>query len=1042
MHAIFDLDGIITRTATVHGRAWKRMFDNFLRERADRLGESFREFTHQDDYLPFVDGKPRYEGVRSFLESRDISLPYGDPGDAAEMETVCGLGNRKNDFFNQVLEEEGVEVYESTVDLIRSMHAAGVRTAVASSSKNCAQVLERAGLSHLFEARVDGVVSAEIGLKGKPEPDIFIEACRRIDGTPYHSVVFEDAVSGVAAGKAGGFGLVVGVAREDNREELLAAGADIVVDDLVEITMDRLVSWFDRELPERLWQLRYHGLDPSKEASREALLTTGNGYFGTRGCMEEMSAQAPHYPGTYIAGLYNRLTSRVGDRDVENEDFVNAPNWLPLSFAIGDGPWFDTSTWTLLSLERTLDLRNGILSRRMKVSDPQGFIAELIVERFAGMDDPHSAAIKYCIMLPEGGKNVNLRSAIDAGVINEGVARYRSLASHHLQTIEASSDGRTSRLLARTSQSGTIIAMAARHRILREEEQLQPQIRNVGTRDKAELEFSCEMNSGQWLCIEKVVSIFSGTEDDDPWRQALEHNARLQGYAEVRQRHTAAWKAIWDEADVQVEGDRQAQFLLRLHTYHMLSSASMHNERLDAGITARGLHGEAYRGHIFWDEIFILPFFTLRFPSISRALLMYRYRRLDMARSLAAKEGLPGAMFPWQSGSDGREETQVVHLNPVSGKWGDDYSSLQRHVSLAIAYNVWDYYHTSGDKEFLMHQGAEMFLEVCRFWAAKASLDEGTGRWSIKGVMGPDEFHEKLPGSETGGLSDNAYTNIMTAWMLRKASDIWALLDPETRGILQEKINIRDTEIEGWSSIASALKLVISPEGILAQFDGYFHLKELDWDDYRRRYKNIYRMDRLLKADGKSPDEYKVAKQADTLMTFYNLRPDQVVELIRDMGYDLPVDFLQKNLEYYLARTSHGSTLSRVVHAYLARLAGQDALAWDLYMDALGSDYNDIQGGTTGEGIHAGVMASTVLLALTTYAGLDFRDEIPSLDPSLPEDWTAMAFRIKIRNAHWQLKIDKQSLSVKLLSGPAGSTFRVLGTVYPFDPGSEKTIQF
>lgn len=278
--------------------------------------------------------------------------------------------------------------------------------------------------------------------------------------------------------------------------------------------------------------------------------------------------------------------------------------------------------------------------------------------------------------------------------------------------------------------------------------------------------------------------------------------------------------------------------------------------------------------------------------------------------------------------------------------------------------------------------------------------------------------------------------------MLRKASDIWALLDPETRGILQEKINIRDTEIEGWSSIASALKLVISPEGILAQFDGYFHLKELDWDDYRRRYKNIYRMDRLLKADGKSPDEYKVAKQADTLMTFYNLRPDQVVELIRDMGYDLPVDFLQKNLEYYLARTSHGSTLSRVVHAYLARLAGQDALAWDLYMDALGSDYNDIQGGTTGEGIHAGVMASTVLLALTTYAGLDFRDEIPSLDPSLPEDWTAMAFRIKIRNAHWQLKIDKQSLSVKLLSGPAGSTFRVLGTVYPFDPGSEKTIQF
>ncbi len=231
---IFDMDGVITKTAITHAAAWKKMFDEFLQARADRNNEKFDEFT-QSDYLAYVDGKPRYKGVASFLESRNISIPFGDPSDEAGKETICGLGNRKNDAFNEVIARDGVEVYESTAKLLEDLTAAGIKLGVASSSKNCAPVLEAVDLLSAFGARVDGVVSAELGLHGKPEPDIFTTACEMLGSTPAKSIVVEDAVSGVQAGAKGKFGLTLGIARENNEKELAENGADFVVSDLEEI---------------------------------------------------------------------------------------------------------------------------------------------------------------------------------------------------------------------------------------------------------------------------------------------------------------------------------------------------------------------------------------------------------------------------------------------------------------------------------------------------------------------------------------------------------------------------------------------------------------------------------------------------------------------------------------------------------------------------------------------------------------------------------------------------------------------------------------
>jgi alpha,alpha-trehalase len=234
---VFDMDGVITDTARVHARAWKEMFDAFLRQRAARSGEPFRPFDSETDYRRYVDGKPRYDGVRSFLVSRGIVLPEGTPADAPDRETVCGLGNRKNALVRERLRAEGAARFDDAVDLIRRLHGVGIRTAVISASRNAREVLAQARVDTLFEARIDGIVAAELGLAGKPAPDVFLEAARRLDARPEEAAIVEDALAGVEAGRAGGFRWVIGVARSRQGDALRRAGADIVVSDLSEIAV-------------------------------------------------------------------------------------------------------------------------------------------------------------------------------------------------------------------------------------------------------------------------------------------------------------------------------------------------------------------------------------------------------------------------------------------------------------------------------------------------------------------------------------------------------------------------------------------------------------------------------------------------------------------------------------------------------------------------------------------------------------------------------------------------------------------------------------
>jgi trehalose/maltose hydrolase-like predicted phosphorylase len=399
---------------------------------------------------------------------------------------------------------------------------------------------------------------------------------------------------------------------------------------------------------------------------------------------------------------------------------------------------------------------------------------------------------------------------------------------------------------------------------------------------------------------------------------------------------------------------------------------------------------------VFWDELYVYLFLNFRMPEVTRDLLLYRYRRLGEACAAAREAGLRGAMFPWQSGSEGKEETQRVHLNPLSGRWEPDLSHNQRHVNAAIFYNIWHYFQITDDLAFLRDYGAEMMLEIARFWASIARFNPERERYEIHGVMGPDEFHEKYPDAAAGGLRNNAYTNVMVAWLCDIAREVLSLLPATRADALRGKLGLGDEELRTWADMSRRMFIPFHGDGIISQFEGYEDLQELDWDAYRAKYGNIQRLDRILHAEGDDPNRYKLAKQADTVMLFFLFSDGELRRLFERLGYPYGPYTALKNIAYYDERTSHGSTLSFVAHGgVLARL---DAVgSWERFLTALESDVGDVQGGTTKEGIHMGVMSGTLALVQRSYAGTEIRDGVLYFAPRLPARLEGLSFAMQFR---------------------------------------------
>lgn len=732
------------------------------------------------------------------------------------------------------------------------------------------------------------------------------------------------------------------------------------------------------------WKLLYNDIPKGlKSYDQESLLTLGNGYIGWRGAPLLSRYDEDHYPGLYAAGLFNQTITPIAGRQVVNEDMVNLPNpQLVKIFVDGEPIAFDP-------VERSAELnfKNGRLIEKYRFNSKKG---SLSLETIKAVDPIHFHSFGYRLKLKSSfDAKIDIEAIIDGTVQNKNVKRYRDFQSREFTII-----GRQENILmAKTITSKIEIRVGAI------DKSGQSKFSESFSENKLFSKTAFDLKAGQEYSFDRVISVATSYECPDP-EKIVEDDLSALSFQKILDNSENYWGQVWQNNDIELDTQiPDLQKMIRMNIFHLNQAAQPQaNKNLDASVGSRALTGEGYRGHIFWDEIFLIPYYSANRPETAKAILKYRIKRLKAAKENAAQEKERGAMYPWQSAMYGDEQAQLIHLNPVDNSWDPDNSRLQRHVSLAIFYDLWFYTHVTKDFSLLYQGGLEMLIEISRFWLNKAEYDPKDQRYHIAGVMGPDEFHEGYPKADRGGLKDNAYTNLMAAWIFKKIIELknsyGKIFDQ-----IAKKIDFTAEDLDKIEKISKNIALDINDDSVIAQFDKYFDLKELDFQQYIKKYGDIHRIDRLLKAENKSPDQYQVAKQADTLMLIYNLGVTETQKLIEQLGYHLAKDWLKKNYDYYLKRTVHGSTTSRPVFAEIALKIGNKKTAIDNLVTAIKSDYDDIQGGTTAEGIHIGVMGETIKLLQNEFAGIDLRDNVLKIDPKIPTIFRSMAFGLKYQGA-------------------------------------------
>ncbi|GAA0604196.1 hypothetical protein GCM10009416_47240 [Craurococcus roseus] len=953
--AAFDLDGVITRTATVHAAAWKRLFDAFLARRAARMREEFRPFDAEGDYLRHVDGKPRLDGVRDFLRSRAIVLPDGEPDDPPERETVCSLGNGKDALFRQLLARKGVEVFDGSVAFIRRLRGAGLKTAVVSASKNTVPILKAAGLADLFDACVDGVEAERLGLEGKPSPDTFLHAAKVLGVPPKRILGVEDSLAGVEAIRAAGFGLAVGVDRTGHGAALAAHGAGVVVPDLTALHLRAkeagdpardlrvregaqacgpsadLPLWPSAD-PE--WVLVEEGFTPTREHEVESLFTIGNGYIGSRAALAEGSSLSA--PETFIAGVFD---TRPG----ASPELATLPEWEHLSITV-EGQPLRLDLGRFLEHRRILDLRQAIVWREWQHQDAAGRLTRI--------------------------RGLRLASAADRHLLVGSVA-FSPENFSGLMSLDASIGG----LVSKRTATGAAVALAAATRFIGFD-------RTTAAEDRATPR-PLRVDLGKVYRLDRVVAVHTSRDSGSPELVAREHADRAieSELAALIDGHRSAWMERWRASDVRIGGDPAAQRALRFAIYHLLSAANPEDERTSIG--ARGLTGSAYKGHVFWDtEIFMLPFFTLTYPEAARALLKYRYHTLPAARRRAAQFGHRGALYAWESADTGEDVTPSL----VSLPGGETIRVLtgeqEQHISADVAYAVWSYWHATGDQEFLLGAGAEILLETARFWASRAERGED-GRCHIRGVIGPDEYHETV--------DDNAYTNGMAKWNLLTGERVARLVAerwPERWQALSAGIGLRPDEPAEWLTVARDMYTGLDEAtGLMEQFRGYFELEDIDLGAFEPRNAPV---DVLLGRE--RVQRSKIIKQPDVVM---------LLHLLWD---DYPPAVREANFRYYEPRCAHGSSLSPAIHALVAARLGDPELATRYFRQAVDIDLADNMGNAAG-GVHAAALGGLWQAVVFGFAGLRLTDHGPEHHPNLPPHWGGLSMRIMWRGRTHDLNL-------------------------------------
>ncbi len=674
------------------------------------------------------------------------------------------------------------------------------------------------------------------------------------------------------------------------------------------------------------WVLVEEGFTPTREHEVESAFALGNGYLGCRASLAEGSPLSA--PATFIAGAFDGVAGKGPTLARLTGD------WSYVSGRVGDEP-MRLDTGETLSHRRVLDLRQGVLWREWRRRDRSGRITNLRGLRLASLADPH-LLVQSVELTPEN-------------------------FSGELRVWDAPSVPTSAQ-----TTSGVRIAAAMVTGI--------EEPRGRLPRREADGAWVVDLELGKSYRFDRLVAVHTTRDGARPEAAALAtvQAAHEQGFAAAARAHRQAWQERWQAADVRLDGDAEAQRALRFAVYHLISAAATMDERASVG--ARGLTGPAYEGHVFWDtEIYILPFFTLTFPERARALLMYRYHTLPAARAKATRLGYRGALYAWESADTGEEVTPAFFVAPGGEIVAVRSGEQEHHISAAVAYAVFSYWHTTRDDRFMLEAGAEILVETARFWASRVTHG-ADGRAHITAVMGPDEYHESV--------DDDAYTNGMARWNLEAAHDLARLMaatHPRSWQALAERLSLRDAEVASWPRLAEAIYLGLDERtGVIEQFRGYFELEDLRAVPFEERNAP---MDLLLGRERTRRSQ--VIKQPDVLMLIW---------LLWDR---FPAHVREACFRYYEPRTGHGSSLSPPVHALLAARLGHDDLAYRYFRQTADIDLANNMGNAAG-GVHLAALGGLWQAAVFGFAGVELRSE-PRIAPRLPAAWRRLSCKLRWR---------------------------------------------
>ena len=754
------------------------------------------------------------------------------------------------------------------------------------------------------------------------------------------------------------------------------------------------------------WTIIETDFDPSALGKAEANLCLGNGYLGLRSALEE------RYPGEtrdlLVAGTFDRFSPE------EVTELPNAADVTNIELTL-EGERFDLLQGTTEAYSRELNIRTGLLTREVVWTSPEGKGYTLKFERIVSLRRLHTIALRVSVT-PSQDARITLRSGIDGRMTCDGTQHFTEGQTRFY-------DKKYMQFCPRTIQSGLTFVLDAAHRFTVDGAPAEPASDINIVRRQMYSSFTLDLKAGRTVVMEKYANVFTtrdkeaaGAELPELQAHALEQIKadEAAGFDALAAESASAWREkVWDRAPLEIDGPDFDQLVLRFAQYHMQLMTPAHDNRMNIG--AKGFSGEGYKGHTFWDtEIFLLPYFIFTMPEVARSLEEYRYLSLPGAHEKARRNGYEGAQFPWESAwlDDGEVTPEYMGTDIVTGQLIKVWSGfIEIHITADVAFGVWQYYTITGDQDYMDRYGYELILDCAKFWASR--LEEGEdGLFHINDVVGPDEYKEHV--------DDNAFTNYMALWNIRKAieyAEQLAAEKPLLYHVLDSKLGITEL-LPRWKQKAERMFLTQPNEnGVLPQDSTYLTLRDIDLTKYKKQahvggiYKD-YNQDQITKI--------QVSKQADVMVLFYLLEEQ------------FPKDVKLASWNYYEPRCLHDSSLSLSTHSVLACDIGDPELGYRMFEKACLIDLDNANPHSSDPGIHAASYGGLWQCAVYGFGGLRMLGGKLRISPCLPAAWKRLRYVVQWRGQRLAVTATKEGVELVNETRTAPVTLEVWGREVTF----------